>query len=75
MRMFLDCIPELFDGTSYGGTRHMPVPILLHAAFARLTGEYITSGKLVGLLGTVGLMIAVFGFLRSLGCRWSWAWR
>ena len=65
--------PRLFDGTSYGGTRHMPVPILLHAAFARLTGEYITSGKLVGLLATVGLMIAVFGFLRRLGCRWSWA--
>jgi hypothetical protein len=65
--------PELFDGTSYGGTRHMPVTILLHAAVARATGEYVTSGKLVGLLATSGLMIAVFCLLRNLGCRWSWA--
>jgi hypothetical protein len=65
--------PELFDGTSYGGTRHMPLPILAHAALARLTGEYLTSGKLLGLLATAGMVIVTFTLLRSIGCRWSWA--
>ena len=65
--------PELFDGTSYGGTRYMPLPILSHAALARLTGEYITSGKLLGLLATAGIVIVTFALLRSIGCRWSWA--
>ena len=40
--------PELDDGRFYGGTRFMPLPVLLHAAVAKLTGEYLVSGKLLG---------------------------
>jgi hypothetical protein len=50
--------PPLFDGAHYGGTRFMPLPILLHAGIAELTGEYLTSGKLVNLVGA-GLLAAV----------------
>jgi hypothetical protein len=65
--------PEVFDGSSYGGTRYMPLPILAHAAIADLTGEYLTSGKLLGLLATGVLVIVTFIVLRGLGCRWPWA--
>jgi hypothetical protein len=65
--------PEVFDGTSYGGTRYMPLSILAHASLARLTGEYLTSGKLLGLLATAGLVIVTFTVLRGIGCRWPWA--
>jgi hypothetical protein len=65
--------PELFDGTSYGGTRHMPLSILAHAALSRLTGEYITAGKLLGLFATAGMVVVTFALLRRIGCRWSWA--
>ena len=40
--------PELYDGSFYGGTRFMPLPVLLHAAAAKITGDYLVSGKLLG---------------------------
>jgi hypothetical protein len=58
--------PPLFDGEQYGGTRWMPLPILLNAAAARITGEYLVSGKLVGLVLTAGLLVLVFFTLRRL---------
>jgi hypothetical protein len=65
--------PEVFDGTSYGGTRYMPLPIFAHAAIARLTGEYLTSGKLLGVLATAGLVVVAFFVLQGIGCRWPWS--
>ena len=59
--------PPLFDGVHYGGTRWMPLPILLNAAAARVTGEYLVSGKLVGLALTAGLLMLVFFTSRRLG--------
>jgi hypothetical protein len=60
--------PALDDGQHYGGTRYMPLPFLLHAGLARLTGEYLASGKLL----TYGLAVLLFGqlflILRGLGC-------
>lgn len=56
--------PPLFDGEHYGGTRWMPLPILLNATTARITGEYLMSGKLVGLVLTSGLLVLVFVTLR-----------
>ncbi|MDP9331610.1 MAG: hypothetical protein M3P11_13375 [Actinomycetota bacterium] len=56
--------PPLFDGVHYGGTRWMPLPILLNATAARITGEYLVSGKLVGLVLTAGLLVLVFFALR-----------
>jgi hypothetical protein len=65
--------PPLVGAGAYGGSRYMPLPILLHAGVARITGEYLISGKLVGLATTIGLLVVVFAALRRLGCRWSWA--
>src|SRR5439155_16601091 len=42
-----DFYPPLYDGAHYGGTRYMPLPFALHAALARLTGDYLVSGKLL----------------------------
>lgn len=58
--------PPLFDGVHYGGTRWMPLPILLNVTAARITGEYLVSGKLVGLILTAGLLVLVFFALRRL---------
>jgi hypothetical protein len=58
--------PPLFDGERYGGTRWMPIPIMLNATAARITGEYLVSGKLVGLVLTSGLLGLVFVTLRRL---------
>jgi hypothetical protein len=60
--------PELYDGQRYGGTRFMPGFVVLHAAMARVTGEYLTSGKLVALACAVVLLAAIFATLRRLGC-------
>jgi hypothetical protein len=60
--------PELYDGQAYGGSRYMPAPIVLHAALARITGDYLVAGKLVGFLVTLLLVILVFLVLRSMDC-------
>jgi hypothetical protein len=60
--------PELDDGRFYGGTRFMPLPILLHAAAAKLTGEYLVSGKLLGYGTMVGLLGLTLALLRALRC-------
>jgi len=63
--------PPLFDGSAYGGTRFMPIPAVLHAALASLTGELVVSGKLMTYLSFGGLTAATFAAMRSLGCsRW-----
>jgi hypothetical protein len=60
--------PPLYDGRRYGGTRFMPLMILLNAAASKVTGEFLTSGKLVA-LGSMALLLAlVFLVLRRLGC-------
>jgi hypothetical protein len=63
--------PPLFDGTHYGGTRFMPIPIALHAGMSRLTGELVSSGKLVTLLAYVLLGGGVFLAARTLGSPWT----
>jgi hypothetical protein len=50
--------PPLYDGDRYGGTRFMPIPILLHAGAAQLTSEYLISGKLVA-YGSAGLLLGL----------------
>jgi hypothetical protein len=60
--------PELYDGQRYGGTRFMPGFVVLHAAVARVTGEYLTSGKIVAFACAVALLAAIFATLRRLGC-------
>ena len=55
--------PPLFDGDHYGGTRYMPVPVLLHAGAARLTGEYLLSGKLLDFATTALLLGLLYGII------------
>jgi hypothetical protein len=58
--------PSLYDGERFGGTRFMPLQVLLHAALSRATGEYLVSGKLLVLLVAVVLLVVIFAALRSL---------
>jgi hypothetical protein len=60
--------PPLYDGSFYGGTRFMPLPVMLHAALARATGEYLVSGKLLSYGVMVALLGATFALLRSMRC-------
>jgi hypothetical protein len=60
--------PPFFDGGFYGGTRMMPIPILLHAGLSFVTGEFLVSGKLLTFLSYLALLGVAFGAMRSLGC-------
>ena len=65
--------PPLFDGRNYGGTRIMPLSILLHASAARLTGEYVMSGRLLSCFILLVLAVVIFRVLRDLQCPSSLA--
>jgi hypothetical protein len=60
--------PALYDGEHYGGTRYMPLSFAPHAGLARLTGEYILSGKLLTLALSVILCVQLYRILRGFGC-------
>ena len=60
--------PELYDGSFYGGTRFMPLPIVLHGALARLTGEYLVSGKVLAYCVMLALLGVMLILLRDLRC-------
>jgi hypothetical protein len=60
--------PAVYDGEHYGGTRYMPLYFVLHAGLARLTGEYVLSGKLLALLLAVLLVSGLVALLRRVGC-------
>ena len=59
--------PPLFDGESYGGTRTMPLPILLYAAAMSLGGEILAPAKVVDFLAAAALVVLLVGVLRQLG--------
>jgi hypothetical protein len=63
--------PEVYDGSHYAGTRYTPGHFVLHAGLARLTGEYLLSGKLIAYAATLALLVQLFVILRRLGCRRS----
>ncbi len=60
--------PELFDGARYGGTRYMPLEFVLHAGLARLTGEYLISGKILTYTLTLLLCTQLWFILRTVQC-------
>ena len=60
--------PPLSDGVRFGGTRYMPLPIVVNAAAARLSGEHLASGKAVAMVLFAALLILVFIALRRLNC-------
>lgn len=61
--------PPLYDGMNFGGTRFMPLPVLLHAGIARLTGEYLLSGKIASYLTSAIMFGSMFILLKKMGCR------
>jgi hypothetical protein len=61
--------PPLYDGVNFGGTRFMPLPILFHAGTARVTGEYLLSGKIASYLASAVMLGLLFALLRKMGCR------
>jgi hypothetical protein len=65
--------PPLHANGRFGGTRFMPLPIALHAGLARMTGEYVVSGKLLSYAAAVGLVGTVVIVLCRLGCPFPFA--
>jgi hypothetical protein len=59
--------PPLYDGERFGGTRFMPLQILLHGGLAEATGEYLVSGKLLVAALALALLGVTFVALRRLG--------
>ena len=60
--------PPFFHDGFFGGTRMMPIPILLHAGLSFVTGEFLGSGKLLTFLSYLAMLGVAFGAMRSLGC-------
>jgi hypothetical protein len=63
--------PPLFDDGTYGGTRFMPLPVALHGALARITGEYLVSGKLLSYAVMIVLLVVMMLLTVRMGCRLS----
>jgi hypothetical protein len=59
--------PELYADGRYGGTRFMPLPIVVHGLVARVTGEVLVSGKIVSAATMLALVAVVAMLLRRLG--------
>lgn len=60
--------PPLHDGEFFGGTRYMPLPILVDAGLAELTGDLLLSAKIATYLIAVGLFGVAFAILRLVRC-------
>jgi hypothetical protein len=60
--------PPLHEDGRYGGTRFMPLPIVLHAAVGKVTGEYLVSGRLLSYAVTLAVLLVLVILLRRLRC-------
>ena len=60
--------PAAHENGYYGGTRYMPLPVLLDAGAAKIAGELLLSAKLVTYLVAVALSAIAFVVLRQVGC-------
>ena len=59
--------PPLYDGERFGGTRFMPLQMLLHGGLGELTGDYLVAGKLLALALAVALLGLLLVALRRVG--------
>src|SRR6187551_2812517 len=59
--------PPFFDGQTYGGTRTMPLPILLYAAATTMGSDILAPAKLVDLLASAALVALLIVVLRHRG--------
>ena len=62
--------PPLYDGELFGGTRYMPIPILLHGGLGELLGDYLVAGKVLVFVMTAALLVTVVATLRLARCPW-----
>ena len=60
--------PPLYDGHAFGGTRYMPLSIVLLAGVERLIGDYIVAAKVLSIVTAVALLSVVFWLLRRERC-------
>ena len=61
--------PPLHADGFYGGSRYMPLSILLHAALYEVTGDVLVSGKILGIATVAALAVVIVWLLwRRLGC-------
>jgi hypothetical protein len=65
--------PPLFAHGRFGGTRYMPLQIVLNAAGARVTGEYLVSSKILSYAGAVLLFGLMFFVVRRSSRSWPLA--
>jgi hypothetical protein len=65
--------PPLYDGEHYAGTRYMPLPIVFHAAASQVSGEYLVSGRLLGVVWMAGLLVLLGLILVRIGLPWPLA--
>ena len=59
--------PEYHDG-ALGGTRYMPLPVLLDAAAIEITGDLLVGAKLATYVVAVALVAVAFAVLRQVDC-------
>lgn len=60
--------PPLVGDDMFGGTRFMPLPVLLHAAVSQVTREYLVSGKLLAVATMLAVGVVMFAVLRRSAC-------
>jgi hypothetical protein len=65
--------PPFFDGESFGGTRFMPLQIVLNAGIGHLTGEYLVSGKIASYAEAITLAGVTYLLLRAISGSWALA--
>lgn len=66
--------PPLRDSLgNFAGTRYMPLHILAHARLARITGEYLFSGRIIGYGSAVLWIAGIIALARRRGCHWLFA--
>jgi len=56
--------PPLADDGFFGGTRFAPLPIVLQAGAARISGEYLVSAKVLGLALAAVLLVLTYVAVR-----------
>ena len=60
--------PPLVGEDTFGGTRFMPLPVMLNVALSRLTGEYLVSGKLLAVATMLAVGVVMFAVMRRSAC-------
>jgi hypothetical protein len=65
--------PPLYDGHYFGGTRYMPLQILVYAGASKLSSNDLAASKLAAYIVAAALLALTYFALRRLGCDWALA--